>query len=78
MCLTDRFIVQHRREGPVYTSDRIDGVIAYLWGRDTSQYWVLVYETPVVIRHGDLEVLRRELYSTVLSLTYPFGTDTPV
>ena len=68
----DRFCVHHVDHGPVYASDRISGVVRYLWGRDVSKHVVLVYEVPVQ-PVADLEDFRRTLYAMVLEMTYPQG-----
>lgn len=78
MNTTDRFLIIHKKKGPVYTSDRIDGVIAYLWGRFYKDYRVFAYETPVPLAGPNLDDLRSALYKTVLILTHGRGVETPL
>ena len=73
-----RFLVQHLPERlPVYSSDRIDDVVRYLWGRDVTAHIVYVYEVPVQPL-ADLTACASLLYKTLLDMTWPHELEIPV
>ena len=54
LCPTDRYVVL-RRGTPVYTTQDCEALIAYFWGRDIKdQYVVLDYECPCPVDNPDL------------------------
>jgi len=73
-----RFLVHHLPERtPVYSSDRIDEVVRYLWGRDVTAYLVYVYEVPVEPL-ADLTAFACLLYKTLFDMTWPHDLEIPV